>query len=122
MNLPHISKVKTFYSLMKRAGLKDKISFIVNRYDSENAISVNDVSSILNMSSENEIRFDEYKIPNDYKTLGKCWNLCELASSKNQDSIFVKKLNDILMKKDFYKGDNSKSSSWFSSLFKKAHK
>jgi Flp pilus assembly CpaE family ATPase len=122
MNLPHISKVKTFYSLMKRAGLKDKISFIVNRYDSQNAISVNDVSSILNMNSDNEIKFDEYKIPNDYQTLGKCWNLCELASTKNQDSIFVKKLNTILIKKDFYKGENSKSPSWFSSLFKKAHK
>jgi len=122
MNLPYISKVKTFYSLMKRAGLKDKISFIVNRFDSQNAISVNDVSSILNMNSENEIRFDEYKIPNDYQTLGKCWNLCELASTKNQDSIFVKKLNTILIKKDFYKGGNSNSSSWFNSLFKKAHK
>lgn len=122
MNLPHISKIKTFYSLMKRAGLKDKISFIVNRYDSENAISVNDVSSILNMNSENEIKFDEYKIPNDYQTLGKCWNLCELASTKNEDSIFVKKLNTILIKKDFYKGANINSSSWFSSLFKKAHK
>ena len=74
------------------------------------------------MNSENEIRFDEYKIPNDYQTLGKCWNLCELASTKNKDSIFVKKLNTILIKKDFYQGVNTNSSSWFNSLFKKAHK
>lgn len=124
MNLPHISKVKTFYSLMKRAGLKEKISFIVNRYDSQNAISVSDVSSILNMNNDDKIQFDDFKIPNDYKTLGKCWNLCELVSQNNKDSIFIKKLNDVLVKKDFFQENdkNNSNSSWISSLFKKSNK
>ena len=120
MTLPHISKLKTFYSLMKRAGLKDKISFLVNRYDSQNAISVNDVTSILNMNSEDKIQFDSFKIPNDYSVLGKCWNYCELASSKYPESLFIKKLNSILEEKDFYKFENKKvkSKSFFSFLFK----
>lgn len=125
MNLPHISKVKTFYSLMKRAGLKEKISFIVNRYDSQNAISVSDVSSILNMNTDDKIQFDDFKIPNDYKTLGKCWNLCELASKNNKDSIFIQKLNDVLVKKDFFQKDNNNvntNPNWFRSLFKKSDK
>lgn len=101
MTLPHISKLKTFYSLMKRAGLKDKISFLVNRYDSQNAISVGDVTSILNMNNEDKIQFDSFKIPNDYKVLGKCWNYCELASKDHPDSSFIKKLDTILMEKTF---------------------
>lgn len=124
MNLPHISKVKTFYSLMKRAGLKEKISFIVNRYDSQNAISVNDVSSILNMTSGDKIQFDDFKIPNDYQSLGKCWNYCELASENAVDSNFIKKLETILEKKDFYKKGEVKAAKGniFSSLFKKSKK
>lgn len=102
MTLPHISKLKTFYSLMKRAGLKEKISFIVNRYDSQNAISVNDVTSILNMSEDEKIHFDNLKIPNDYQTLGKCWNYCELITETAPNSTFVKKLNDLLETKGFY--------------------
>ncbi|MGB5791235.1 AAA family ATPase [Poseidonibacter sp.] len=130
MTLPHISKLKTFYSLMKRAGLKDKISFIVNRYDSQNAlsvydsqsaISVSDVTSILNMTNEDKEQFDSFKIPNDYKSLGKCWNYCELASEKARDSLFIKKLDSILRDKDFYNKDknSSKSKGWFASIFKK---
>lgn len=105
MTLPHTSKLKTFYSLMKRAGLKEKVSFIVNRYDSQNAISVSDVTSILNMREEDKIHFDDFRIPNDYQTLGKCWNYCELASEIATNSIFIRKLNAILENRDFYKTD-----------------
>ncbi|TLS98558.1 AAA family ATPase [Aliarcobacter cibarius] len=121
MTLPHISKLKTFYSLMKRAGLKDKISFIVNRYDSKNAISVTDVTSILNINSEDKIQFESFKIPNDYNVLGKCWNYCELASKNYPDSLFIRKLDSILQEKNFYKKEQKKESkkSLFSSFFSK---
>jgi len=99
MSLPHISKLKTFFSLMKRAGTKDKLTFLVNRYDSENAISVSDVTAILNTANEDNLNFD-FKIPNDYKTLGHCWNYCELASNTHKESTFIKKLKDILLSRD----------------------
>ena len=107
---------------MKRAGLKEKISFIVNRYDSQNAISVSDVSSILNMTNGDNIQFDEFKIPNDYQSLGKCWNYCELASENAKDSNFIKKLEGILEKKDFYKNSSisENKKNWLSSLFNKS--
>lgn len=73
MNLPHTSQLKTFYSLMKRAGLRDKISFLANRFDSDNTISVTDVISILNMNSDEKNQIDKFKLPNDYRSLGKCW-------------------------------------------------
>lgn len=121
MTLPHISKLKTFYSLMKRAGLKDKISFIVNRYDSKNAISVTDVTSILNMTSEDKMQFESFKIPNDYNVLGKCWNYCELASKNYPDSLFIKKLDSILQEKNFYtiEKKKEKEKSFFSMFFGK---
>jgi Flp pilus assembly CpaE family ATPase len=121
MTLPHISQLKTFYSLMKRAGLKDKISFIVNRYDSQNAISVNDVTSILNMNSEEKMGFDSFKIPNDYAILGKCWNYCELVTKNNEESTFIKRVDSILQDKNFYtKHDQKiKKKSWLESLLKR---
>ena len=99
MNLPHISKLKTFYSLIKRAGLKDKLLFMVNRFDSQNALSVSDVESILNTSKDDHLDFD-LKIPNDYDNLGKCWNYCELVTKSAKESIFVKKLEEILLKQN----------------------
>jgi hypothetical protein len=121
MTLPHISKLKTFYSLIKRAGLKDKISFIVNRYDSQNAISVTDVTSILNMNNEDKIQFESFKIPNDYNVLGKCWNYCELASKNHPNSLFIKKLDSILQEKKFYEKEQIKEpkKNFFSQFFAK---
>ena len=118
MSLPHISKLKTFFSLMKRAGLKDKVSFLVNRYDSVNAISVSDVTSILNTANEDHLNF-EFKIPNDYITLGHCWNYCELATQTFPKSPFVLKLKEILTDKGFLKINEKKEKktiSWLSFL------
>ncbi len=100
MTLPHVSKLKTFYSLMKRAGLKDKVNFIVNRVNSLNEISSSDFDSIMNTSSKDE-KLNYLKIPNDYQTLGKCWNYCELASQVSKDSLFVKTLEEILRSKEY---------------------
>ena len=120
MSLPHISKLKTFFSLMKRAGLKDKISFLVNRYDSVNAISVSDVTSILNTANEDHLNF-EFKIPNDYNTLGHCWNYCELVTQTFPKSPFVLKLKEILTNKGFFQNQEKKeinNTSWLSFLKK----
>ena len=125
MNLPHISKLKTFYTLMKRAGLKDKVSFIANRFDSQNSISVTDVTSILNMNNDEKIKFDDFKIPNDYKSLGKYWNFCELVSEKDENCLFVKKLNTILENKGFYDLEANQHAKtkegFFSNLFKRGN-
>lgn len=119
MNLPHISKLKTFYSLIKRAGLKEKLLFMVNRFDSQNALSVSDVESILNTSKDDNLNF-ELKIPNDYDNLGKCWNYCELATKSAKNSIFVKKIEEILIKENLInKNENQKSQKSIFSFFKK---
>ena len=120
MSLPHISKLKTFFSLMKRAGLKDKLTFLVNRYDSVNAISVSDVTSILNTANEDHLSF-EFKIPNDYTTLGYCWNYCELATQTFPKSLFVHELEKILVSKGFIKErleEKKKATSWLPFLNK----
>lgn len=115
MTLPHVSKLKTFYSLMKRAGLKEKVTFIVNRVNSLNEISASDFDSIMNTSSK-EDKLMYLKIPNDYETLGKCWNYCELASQISNDSIFVKTVKEILKDKE-YIGEISKTPKNKKSLF-----
>ena len=118
MNLPHISKLKTLYSLMKRAGLKEKISFIVNRFDAKSALSLNDVISILNITEDDKMIF-KYKISNDYLTLGKCWNQCELASNTDEKSLFVEEITDFLFDKHIIKNiDQKKKKKNFFSFFR----
>jgi pilus assembly protein CpaE len=116
MTLPHISKLKTFYNLLKRAGLKEKTSFLINRYDSECAISIDDILSILNMEEDDKFFFD-FKIKNDYKTLGRAWNYCELASDVAPDSVFVKSLEHILTTKQFYTKEDEQVAPPSKSLF-----
>ncbi|MCK5110291.1 MAG: AAA family ATPase [Arcobacteraceae bacterium] len=118
MSLPHISKLKTFFSLMKRAGLKDKLSFIVSRYDSANAISVADVTSILNTANEDHLNFN-FKLPNEYSILGHSWNYCELVTDTHPKSTYVQTLESILIAKKLYKKEikkETKSISWLSFL------
>lgn len=98
MTLPHISVMKTFYALLKRAGMKEKTNFLINRYDSNSAISIDDVISILNLRDEDKMNFN-FRIKNDYATLGPAWNYCELASDVNPSSIFVKSLIKFLQQK-----------------------
>jgi Flp pilus assembly CpaE family ATPase len=85
---------------MKRAGLQDKISILVNRFDSQNALSISDVSSILNIAKEDEALFD-YKLPNDYHLLGKCWNHCELASNIDMQSKYMETMLTIMEDKGY---------------------
>lgn len=103
MNLPHISKLKTLYSLMKRAGLKEKISFIVNRFDARSSLALNDVISILNITDDDDKMIFNYKISNDYLSLGKYWNQCELVSNMDENSIFVEEITNFLFDKHIIK-------------------
>ena len=105
MNLPHISKLKTLYSLMKRAGLKEKSCFIVNRFDAKSALSLNDVISILNITEDDKMIF-KYKLSNDYASLGKCWNQCELISNTDEKSLFVEEITNFLFEKHIIKSVN----------------
>ncbi len=118
MTLPHVSKLKTFYALMKRAGLKEKVSFVVNRVNSLNEISYDDFESIMNSTTADE-KLIYSKIPNDYETLGQCWNYCELAHKVAPESIFVKELKKLLIEKNFInevKIEKHQSKSLFSFL------
>lgn len=119
MNLPNISKLKTLYSLMKRAGLKEKISFIVNRFDAQNSLSLNDVISILNITEDDKMIFN-YKISNDYATLGKSWNQCELISNIDEKSLFVEEITNFLVDEDILKDKGlKKETKSFFSFFRK---
>jgi len=119
--IPHVSTLKTFYSLMKRAGLKDKMSFIVNRVNSLNEISMNDFDSIMSTSISDDV-LEYEKIPNDYETLGKCWNYCELASQLSKDSTFVNQITKILKNREYIEEDRviQKQKKSLFSIFKKA--
>jgi len=98
--LTHISKLKTFYDLLKRAGLKEKITIIANRYNSEISLSSTDIRSILTDNKEDLLNF-KFKIENDFENVGIAFANCELV--KNKSSIFLKNLYNILEKKNIIK-------------------
>ncbi|RXI43581.1 hypothetical protein CRU99_07050 [Malaciobacter mytili] len=102
LNIPHVSTLKTFFNLLKRAGLKEKISVIINRSNSLNQLSTADFDSIMSSSINGEKLIYE-KFPNDYKVLGKCGSYCELASQIFENSVFIKKLKNLLIQKEFIK-------------------
>lgn len=98
MSLAHIAQLKTFFQLLKRAGLKDKLTFLVNRYDAKYALSTTDVMSILNTQNDDNLDFNN-KLPNDYANLGYCWNYCELVSETKKESPVVLELENLLRNK-----------------------
>jgi len=95
----HISILKVYYELIKQVGWRDKIHLVINRSDSDSAISVKDASSIINADeSSTQVTFDN-SLPNDSKYLRETWNYAELICNKYPKSDFVKALQRELLPK-----------------------
>ena len=119
LDLPDISKLKTLYSLIKRAGFKEKTSFLVNKFDEESSLNLNDIISILNTTEEDKIMFS-HKIPNDPMLLEKYWDQCELISNIDKNSPFVRELIDFLIDKKILKVlDKKEEKKGFFSFFRR---
>ncbi len=89
----HISILQTYYDLMKKAGWKDKVKIIINRENSQNAISLKDASEIINSNKSKDITFDIH-IPNDVEPIRECWNYGKLATSEYPNSKFSKAIKN----------------------------
>jgi len=88
----HISILQTYYELMKKAGWKDKVKIVLNREDSQNAISLKDASEILNNKSK-DITFDIH-IPNGGENIRECWNYGKLITSEYPNAKFSKAIKN----------------------------
>ncbi len=89
----HISVLQTYYELMKKAGWKEKIKIVLNREDSQNAISVKDAGEILNSRKSKDIRFDIH-IPNGGSHIRECWNFGKLITSAYPNVKFSKAIQE----------------------------
>lgn len=89
----HISVLQTYYELMKKAGWKDKIKIVLNREDSQNAISIKDASEILNSRKGKDISFDIH-IPNGGRPIRECWNFGKLITSEYPGVNFSKAIQE----------------------------
>ena len=89
----HISILQTYYELMKKAGWKDKVKIVLNREDSQNAISVRDASEILNSRKSKDISFDIH-IPNGGSHIRECWNFGKLITSEYPGVKFSKAIQE----------------------------
>jgi len=95
----HISILKVYYELIKQVGWRDKIHLVINRSDSDSAISVKDASSIINADeSSTQVTFDN-SLPNDSKYLRETWNYAKLICNKYPKSDFVMALHSELLPK-----------------------
>lgn len=114
MNLPDISKLKTLNSLVKRAGLKEKMSYIINKYDEKNSLKMSDALTILSMNEKEKIEF-KFKISNNTKILDEYWNNCELISDVCPNCLFNTELKEFLLSKKLIdKNTSSKGKNYFS--------
>jgi len=118
----HISILKVYYELIKQVGWKDKIHLVINRSDSDSAISINDASSIINSDEDSsQVTFDN-SLPNDSKYLRETWNYAELICNRYPKSDFMLALNrelmpKILMDEQDISQESEKKDGFFKRLF-----
>lgn len=98
MSIPQMTKLKTFYSLLKRAGMVNKVSFLVNNYNEDFCLSEGDSTSILNSPDIEDLK---YKISYDCENIKSIYNSCKLVTEVAPDLQFVKELKEYLVYKKY---------------------
>jgi Flp pilus assembly CpaE family ATPase len=95
LNVPSMSILKTYIDIIDKSGWYNKTHIVVNREDSFGTVSKEEATMILSKDSHH--RFDiEFTLPNDAKHLRTCWNEAMLVSEEFPESIFVKKLDEMM--------------------------
>ncbi len=117
----HVSILQTYYELMKKAGWKDKIKIVINREDSQNAISIKDASEILNSKNSKEITFDIH-IPNGGDYIRECWNFGKLITDEYPNAKFSKAIKESRFYSDLELGisNNVKKPSLLKKIFSRS--
>ncbi len=117
----HVSVLQTYYELMKKAGWKDKIKIVLNREDSQNAISIKDASEILNSKNSKDITFDIH-IPNGGDYIRECWNFGKLITNEYPNVKFSKAIKESRFYSDLELGfsDDMKKPSLFKKFFSRS--
>lgn len=97
LSIPSMSILKTHIDIIDKSGWYSKTHIVVNREDSFGTITKDDAMMILSKDSLHKFEVD-FTLPNDAKHLRACWNDAILVCEEFPDSVFVKRLDEMIQR------------------------
>lgn len=95
LSIPAMSILKTYIDIIDKSGWYNKTHILVNREDSFGSVTKDEAMMILSKDSHHKFTVD-FTLPNDAKHLRSCWNEAMLVCEEFPDSIFVKRLGEMI--------------------------
>jgi Flp pilus assembly CpaE family ATPase len=95
LSIPSMSILKTHIDIIDKSGWYSKTHIIVNREDSFGTVTKEDAMMILSKDSLHNFEVD-FALPNDAKHLRPCWNDAMLVCEECPESIFIKRLDEMI--------------------------
>lgn len=95
LSIPSMSILKTHIDIIDKSGWYSKTHIVVNREDSFGTVTKDDAMMILSKDSLHKFEVD-FTLPNDAKHLRACWNDAMLACEEYPESIFIKRLDEMI--------------------------
>lgn len=102
LSIPSMSILKTYIDIIDKSGWFNKTHILVNREDSFGSVTKEEAMMILSKDSPHKFEID-FTLPNDAKHLRTCWNDAMLVCEEFPDSVFVKRLDEMIERYFFSK-------------------
>ena len=98
LSIPAISVLSTYLLITERSGWRTKTNILINRYDSNGAISILEAKKFLSKSTKRAFR-NYLLLPNDWMVLQRAWNDVEIAALEYKKSRFVTALKKMVQER-----------------------
>ncbi|HEX5622825.1 MAG TPA: AAA family ATPase [Sulfuricurvum sp.] len=95
LSIPAMSILKTYIDIIDKSGWYNKTHILVNREDSFGTVTKEEAMTILSKDSHHKFQVD-FTLPNDARHLRTCWNEAMLVCEEYPESVFVKRLDEMI--------------------------
>ncbi|MBN2869556.1 MAG: AAA family ATPase [Campylobacterales bacterium] len=95
LSIPAMSILKTYIDIIDKSGWYNKTHILVNREDSFGTVTREEATAILSKDSNHKFEVD-FTLPNDARHLRTCWNEAMLVCEEFPESVFVKRLDEMI--------------------------
>lgn len=95
LSIPAMSILKTYIDIIDKSGWYNKTHILVNREDSFGTVTKEEATAILSKDSPHKFEV-AFTLPNDARHLRTCWNEAMLVCEEFPESVFVKRLEEMV--------------------------
>ncbi len=95
LSIPAMSILKTYIDIIDKSGWYNKTHILVNREDSFGTVTKEEATAILSKDSNHKFEVD-FTLPNDARHLRTCWNEAMLVCEEFPESVFVRRLDEMI--------------------------